>query len=228
MYRAGGFSSERNGRPGPGPPSRQNSHDERNRPSSSGKGDTTALEDVAPEDTLGQDPGYDADVEVVRPYAIEEPDDDANQTPTSPRPSTPRLLDSTEHWQKELVNSLRGLYCDSDSNDSNPFARPKRGRKRKTATASVPYHGNQMASPGMKLHEVDMPQEGTCDSPKRMRRGSRKSRDGLATVHSALSPASELRARTDSSSSRFASETNAMKPKYSNQRLPAGDQMDID
>ncbi|KAL1968226.1 hypothetical protein VTN77DRAFT_2061 [Rasamsonia byssochlamydoides] len=225
LYHSPGPSYERHGRLGSCPPSR--SRDERrSRPSDTRKGDTAPIEEVAPEDILSQDPGYDADVEVVRPYAIEEPDDDAEQTPTSTstRPNTPRLLDSAEYWQTELVNSLRDLYCDSDSNDSHPLARQKRGRKRKTATASSPYQNPHLTAPEMRLQDVDLRPDGSFASPKRMRRRSRRSGEDFATVHSALSTAdSEL------GSSRLSPEASGIEPgRYPTNSIPAGDQMDID
>lgn len=236
LYRSTGPSYERHGRPSPGPPPRwissAFSHDERRRrPSGSQKGHTVSLEELDPEDTLGQDPGYDADVEVVRPYAIEEPDDDADQTPTSTstRPATPRLLDSAEYWQNELVNSLRGLCCDSDSNDFHPLLRQKRGRKRKTASASAIYQNPQMTASEIRLQDELRP-EGPFATPKRMRRRSRRSGEDLTTVRSALSPgAHDLCARTGSSSSRLSPEAGGLESAgYPTNSVSPSDQMEID
>lgn len=237
LYRSAGPSYERHGRPSPGPPPRRNSsafsHDEqRRRSSGSQKGDTVSLEELDPEDTLSQDPGYDADVEVVRPYAIEEPDDDADQTPTSAstRPTTPKLLDSAEYWQTELVNSLRGLCCDSDSNDFQPLPKQKRGRKRKIASASALYQNPQRTASEMRLQDVDLRPEGPFASPKRMRRRSRRSGEDLTTVRSALSPgAHDLRAKTGSSSARLSPEAGGIESAgYPTNSVSASDQMEID
>lgn len=69
-------------------------------------------------------------IEVVRPYAIEEPEDDdeqANQT----REST----GSTPQWQRDLVNSMDDLECESDaSNSSFGSDDQARGQKRKPAS----------------------------------------------------------------------------------------------
>lgn len=123
---------------------------------SSKRRENVSSEEILPEGSLPQDPGYDADVEIVRPYAIEEPDDDPEQTPTS-KTSTPKLLDSTGYWQTELVNSMRGLYCDSDSTDAVPLTRHKRGRKRK----------NKSRAASQSYHEDD-----AFTSPNKIRKGS--------------------------------------------------------
>ena len=69
-------------------------------------------------------------IEVVRPYAIEEPDDDdeqANQT----REST----GSTPQWQRDLVDSMDDLECESDASGSSFGSDDQaRGKKRKPAS----------------------------------------------------------------------------------------------
>ena len=69
-------------------------------------------------------------IEVVRPYAIEEPDDDdeqANQT----RGST----ESSPQWQRDLVDSMDDLKCESDASGSSFGSDDQaRGKKRKPAS----------------------------------------------------------------------------------------------
>lgn len=187
--------------------------------------DNTYFGDVLPDDGT-QDAGYEADVEIVRPYAIEEPDEETDQTSTS---ATPKLLDSTEQWQKELLNSLRGLYCDSDSTDTPPLVRHKRGRKRKPDTSITAHQDLQSAQQAVKDKDFDVDMGGGSAllSPKRRRRKSTRSGDNVKTSHSSLL-ASEY---ASTASSPLISPTGAYengKPPLLERELSAKDRMDID
>lgn len=140
-----------------------------------------SVEDIQPDDDAAQDAGYDADVEIVRPYAIEEPGEETDQTPTSV--ATPKLLDATEQWQKELLNSLRGLYCDSDSTDTPPLVKHKRGKKRKPDSVNHRFHNAQQPS---KDGDIDMGEKISFASPKRRRRKSTRSREDIMSHGSPL------------------------------------------
>ena len=133
---------------------------------------------VSIDDSSNQDPGYDADVEVIRPYAIEEPEDEVDTSPQSTWPATPRLLDSVPSWQNEIVNSMRNLYCDSDSTDNVPWLKQKRGRKRKSASRAANYEeNNQERMPGLTKDDPEMPaHDDPISSPRKLRRRSTKSR----------------------------------------------------
>jgi hypothetical protein len=140
---------------------------------------------ISTEDLSAQDAGYDADVEVVKPFAIEEPDDETDQTPTSA--PTPNVPEATENWQRELVNSLRGLYCDSDSNEAHPFIRQKRGRKRKPDPSMASSQSSQnMQSQSVKDWDFDSRVGGTAFSPKRRRRKSTQTREDIRSSHGSL------------------------------------------
>ncbi|QKX62964.1 uncharacterized protein TRUGW13939_10132 [Talaromyces rugulosus] len=223
-------------RPRPGPPPRRKSSlpaqrdevDGRNKPSSSRRASSLGFDDVSPGGSTMQDPGYDADVEVVRPYAIEEPDDDADQTSASAstRPATPRQLDSTEFWQKDLVNSLRGLVCDSDSNEAPPRSKHKRGRKRKTETSREPSQSFRV-TPGSRGEDVDLTADEPVSWPKRRRRKSTKAGDeikaacnsGPVDSHSNSTPTSAgLSYPTEEQTGQDSPTTN----------IPPADQMDLD
>ncbi|KAH8693956.1 hypothetical protein BGW36DRAFT_409548 [Talaromyces proteolyticus] len=198
--RSSGQPSPDADRPRPGPPPRRKSsvsspRDDiggRNRPKTR-RAESTAR-NASSDNILAQDPGYDADVEVVRPYAIEEPDDDADQTSTSAptQPATPKLLDTTEYWQRELVNSLRGLYCDSDSNDTFPLSRQKRGRKRKP-DVSMSSSQNIRTIPDVRDQDIDLDAEGSISSPpKRPRRKSTKTGDDIKMEYAAAPNSRDL------------------------------------
>lgn len=68
---------------------------------------------------------------VVRPYAIEEPDDGGE---------TDQIWETTPEpislWQRDLVDSLNDLGCESDASDSSLGSSPTRGQKRKSASVS--------------------------------------------------------------------------------------------
>jgi len=145
---------------------------------------TTHVDEPFLLDVSNYDPGYDADVEVVLPYAIEEPDDEPDQVSASAssKPTTPKLRGFLDLWQSELVNSMRDLYCDSDSNDTRPWLGQKRGRKRKTTQ----YHST--GSPDT-VFEVEFRPEGSASQHKRMRKRSKDSKEEVNTARNTLLPA---------------------------------------
>lgn len=222
------------GRQRPGPPPRKSFISSTGDPVDHGrsgangsKEDDTYLGDMLPEDEI-QDAGYEADVEIIRPYAIEEPGEETDQTPTSV--ATPKLLDSTEQWQNELLNSMRGLYCDSDSTDTPPLVRHKRGRKRKpdtSMTATRDFQSTQQQSMKEWGSDVHMGAGSSLLSPKRRRRKSTKSEEDIQVSHGSLL-ASE-NASTASSSVNLSTGThNNGSPPVLQRELSAKDRMDID
>ncbi|KAL2000182.1 hypothetical protein VTN02DRAFT_3453 [Thermoascus thermophilus] len=126
------------------------------------------------EDVSAQDPGYDADVEVVRPYAIEEPEEAL--TRESPRSTARRPRSLTDLWQNDLIDSMRDLDCNSDSNDAGPRPSPKRGRKRKPTSTAGAYQHYPTSSP---FKVVDLRAEAMGVSPKKMRRRSKRSKGDM-------------------------------------------------
>ncbi|CRG88190.1 hypothetical protein PISL3812_05217 [Talaromyces islandicus] len=223
-------------RPRPGPPPRRRSTsipvqrdevDGRNKPSRSRRNGSVGFEDVSPSSSMVQDPGYDADVEVVRPYAIEEPDDDADQTSASAstRPATPKRLDSTEYWQKELVNCLRGLACDSDSNEAPQPLKHKRGRKRKTDTSREPSQSFRII-PGSGDEDVDLTADEPVSWPKRPRRKSTKAGDDIKTACNPVLVDSN--SNSTPSSAVLACHTEEQTVQDSTTNTSPADQMDLD
>jgi hypothetical protein len=198
------------------------SHEEPSHSGSTTKpGNSAASEDVNVEDVSSRDSGYDGDIEVVKPYAIEEPEDEA------PRP-VPRLAISAspndaEPWQGELelVDSMQDLHCDSDHHDLRHRSSNKRGRKRKTPTLSAG------AGPGRRqLSEVtpDIQYDGPSASRKRLRRRSMRPKDGLRTT---LSPRSSSETDSPASLSLSPQSTDASGTSPSN-KPNVSDEMDID
>ncbi|EYE91946.1 uncharacterized protein EURHEDRAFT_380611 [Aspergillus ruber CBS 135680] len=101
---------------------------------------------------------------VVRPYAVEEPHDDAED----------HIWETTEpipQWQRELVESLDELACESDTSAPSLRSSPTRGQKRKSAsTSSQDCYPDQSPSSDPDLRSDDSEPETTNMSPKRRRR----------------------------------------------------------
>ncbi|KAL4755553.1 hypothetical protein BDW72DRAFT_3372 [Aspergillus terricola var. indicus] len=128
------------------------------------------IEDLPP-DT----PGLSLQSEVVKPYAVEEPDEEST---SETEVSNTAQLRQRKHWE-DLVSSMERLYCDSDQ-DNLGSIRPKRGRKRKPTTtnpvrtaqsgesAFVP--DAQYASPSLSSKRArrkeELPKERYLDSDK--------------------------------------------------------------
>lgn len=160
-------------------------------------------------DDLHQDPGYDADVEVIKPYAIEEPEDDLDTSPQSTWPATPKLLENGPAWQNDIVNSMRNLYCDSDSTDNIPWMKQKRGRKRKSISGppNCEQDGRERM-PGLKGNGVEtLRRDDPLVNSRKLRRRSTKSRKDVIRMldGSASSPFRGEVSGTDLTSGQFES-----------------------
>ncbi|EED12405.1 conserved hypothetical protein [Talaromyces stipitatus ATCC 10500] len=226
---ASGSSCPGGRRPGPPPkrtfvPSTEDPIDHGRNFTNDSKEENIYYGDISPEDAMAQDAGYEADVEIVRPYAIEEPDEETDQTPTST--TTPKLLESTEQWQKELLNSLRGLYCDSDSTDTPPLVRHKRGRKRKTDFSMTAYPDFHSPPQPVRDWDADMGGGNILLSPKRRRRKSARSGEDIGVSHGSL--LSSEYASTTSSPPYLSPINHENERPVLKRELSAKDRMDID
>lgn len=113
-----------------------------------------------------QDIGYDAETEVVKPYAIEEPDDEQLETNEPDRPVVSSLPDNLERWHIDLIDSMDNLQCESDRTDSTQRSDQKRGQKRKSAASG--------ASPSAHQSSASAPWDGQYETPSMGRKRSRK------------------------------------------------------
>ncbi|KAI9927699.1 hypothetical protein ASPWEDRAFT_173344 [Aspergillus wentii DTO 134E9] len=173
------------------------------------------------EQTASQDSGYEGDVEVVKPYAIEEPDDHSTSKPeTSTTSYHPR---NSGQWQSDLVESMGDLQCESDNTDRQLRQRgQKRGKKRKPPTVDIgasAYAQSQKPENASKLGDIQYKEPSL--SPKRpRRRGERPNEDGTS---------SHLSSGTGSSVS---SSSGSQSPESNSTGAvggtPAADAMDID
>ncbi|GFG11029.1 hypothetical protein IFM5058_05222 [Aspergillus udagawae] len=196
------------------------SHEEFGHSSSTTKPSNSAVsEDVYVEDTSSRDSGYEGDIEVVKPYAIEEPDEEAPRV--VPRLAISPASNDADSWQGELVDSMQDLHCDSDHPDLRCRPSHKRGRKRKTPTFAA---GNS-APDRRQVYETapDIQYEGPSVSPKRLRRRSMRPKEGQRT----LSPRSSTETDSPASLSLSPQSTDASGASPSN-KPNASDEMDID
>ncbi|KAL1859379.1 hypothetical protein Plec18167_006666 [Paecilomyces lecythidis] len=172
------------------------------------------------EEVTSQDPGYDGDVEVVKPYAIEEPDEPI--TPDTAGPQTPKLRGFAAHTQDDLVDPLRNLDCNSDSTDNRPRKATKRGRKRKPGSSEAyTYYPYKTESPD---ETRDNKPDGSMLSPKRLRRRSRRFKEdiNITPIASSSTISSDSRPSTPSTFSATANGTGAKG------ELQSDDKMDVD
>ncbi|CAG8232312.1 unnamed protein product [Penicillium salamii] len=86
-------------------------------------------------DSLGDD-----GVRIIRPYAVEEPEDE----PDTPRRNLLRLPDRFERWQRDLSEYMNDLNYEADGQHGTSTVPRKQGQKRKLAHAprhEGGYHG---------------------------------------------------------------------------------------
>ncbi|KAA8645994.1 hypothetical protein EYZ11_004017 [Aspergillus tanneri] len=109
------------------------------------------------EDIATREAEYDTDTVVVKPYAVEEPDDDDLTAE-----------DNSGKWQADLVSSMEDLHCDSEGATLPIVHRQRRGRKRKPHTTITetlpPFIPNQGGKSDAQYAQ------GSNLSPKRQRR----------------------------------------------------------
>ncbi|CAG8373958.1 unnamed protein product [Penicillium salamii] len=95
-------------------------------------GPSTPAQDL---DSLGDD-----GVRIIRPYAVEEPEDE----PDTPRRNLLRLPDRFERWQRDLSEYMNDLNYEADGQHVASTVPRKQGQKRKLAHAprqEGDYHG---------------------------------------------------------------------------------------
>lgn len=128
------------------------------------------------------DSDYDADIEVVKPYAVEEPDDEPTAQPQ--RHVVSSLPDHFERWHVDLIGSMEDLSCEPETD--SPRSEQRRGQKRKPATTGASH----LSSSHLGSKHSDVQHEGPSLSRKRPRRRTRRPKDGLKFDHGSSSNAS--------------------------------------
>lgn len=120
--------------------------------------------------------GYDADVEILRPDAYEEPESETSEDAKS-------STEAEEHRRNELVKHMKLLSCDTDARNNSNSGDSRRGRKRRSKDA----FGTPAAQMSTVLSEGQIEVTEFVDERevrsrfKRVRRRSRRSKtkDGL-------------------------------------------------
>lgn len=185
-------------------------------------GPSTPTHEHLPEDMLDT-----TAIKPLRPYAIEEPDDE-------PEPLVPRRLglpclpDCFERWQRELVESIDDMEdkaATSPSASGKPI--PKRGLKRKPIIGAVgsgySQPGSQKAKSKAKLDDDTLP---TCGFNAKRRRRRSKALDDTTSNSASVSLQEFRDTRADeSSTSELQSSSSSLDA--SNESALA-DEMDID
>ncbi|KAJ5623245.1 hypothetical protein N7490_011850 [Penicillium lividum] len=122
-------------------------------------------------------------VKVYYPYDIEEPDHEPD--PVVQRLELPRLPDSFEGWQRDLLDCMNGMGNDTPDTVSNPLMGPPKGQKRKPGSISgVGYqssHSHSTLNTGPGEKPLSVPGLGS----KRRRRRSKLPEDHMKAGYSA-------------------------------------------
>lgn len=166
---------------------------------------------------------------VIKPYAIEEPDDELIEQCRDQFLQS--LPDHFERWHVDLVDTMDDIRYESDNNESASSGE-KRGQKRKPANASSgPSHSNansHSASSPPAVKVINTQTDGPSLSPKRFHRRNKRSKGGPSPMHDAPSETSNA---TDSygSASSAAQSTESSGTEMGNpDSTPGADQMDTD
>ncbi|KAF3390469.1 hypothetical protein F1880_009064 [Penicillium rolfsii] len=148
---------------------------------------------------------YTAEIEPLRPYAIEEPDEELDYDPepfVQPRHALPCLPDCFERWQRELIDRIDDMEDKSVSGSSSKLSpSQKRGQKRTLigAIGAGGFHvGSHRSKSKAKLDDLASSVNGL--SPKRRRRRSKIPEDNAKLPHVSLHDFRENRDNQSSSS----------------------------
>ncbi|KAL4810120.1 hypothetical protein BDV18DRAFT_156493 [Aspergillus unguis] len=156
--------------------------------------------------------------QMVRPYDIEEPDE--NTAPEIKEPSPPKS-EQRRDWE-DLVDSMEGLYCGSDNSNSGTSS-SMRGRKRKSPTTpGLSQSGRHRKSASVPDAQYERPSL----SPKRPRKKDGNPRKSQTTIRSTQKDRIR-RARALSGSSNTSLSTDTSGPNVTN-GSPAPEAMDLD
>ncbi len=134
---------------------------------------------------------YDADVEVLRPDAYEEPDSERSEAASSTK--------SEGHRDNELVKHMKSLSCNTDSQLHSNEEGSRAGRKRRSKDAfgaAATQISNALS--GNQIEVTEVPDDGDKGpSAKRTRRRSRRSKIADGLCRQAPGSESEPRANED-------------------------------
>lgn len=157
--------------------------------------------------------------QTVKPYAIEEPDEEA---PSEPKRPTPPRQGRPKYWE-DLIDSMEELHCESDN--SNPGAMfSRRGRKRKPTKAPSLTGLSQSSEESSPASDAQYEQPTL--SPKRPRKQSERRKDSQRNIKTARRRGVDT-LRESSGSSSPSTSTDTSGANHTN-GSPASDAMDLD
>ncbi|CAL5866240.1 uncharacterized protein PFLUO_LOCUS447 [Penicillium psychrofluorescens] len=160
----------------------------------------------------------------VKPYAIEEPDDDP--APVAQR-ELPCLPDHFERWQRELADYMNSLDSATDSATDSSHAwthpsSPKRGKKRKPTGTG---HLNPLSCHPLGSRSRSQEAQSTGFCPKKRRRRSKHAKEDRPLSLHDFREAREAQSSTSSSSDLRSTD---MSNTETTNDTPMNDEMDID
>lgn len=120
---------------------------------------------------LEDETGYEADIEILRPDAYEEPDSEKSEDESD-------SSESEEQWRNELVKQMKSLSCDPNARLFSIEDDSSRGRKRRSKDAfGAPVAQTSTVSSENQIEITEFADDHeTRPRLKRVRRRSRRSK----------------------------------------------------
>jgi Insulin-resistance promoting peptide in skeletal muscle len=135
---------------------------------------------------LDDEAGYEADIEILRPDAYEEPDSEKSEDEAD-------SSESEEQWRNELVKQMNSLSCDPNARLVSVEDDSRRGRKRRSKDAfgaPVAQISTVSSENQIEITEIADDHE-TRPRLKRLRRRSRRSKTVDKPIREVLGSESE-------------------------------------
>lgn len=167
--------------------------------------------------------GYDADVEILRPDAYEEPDSEKSEGPASP-------TENEDHLRNELVQHMKSLSCNPDARVLSQEVDLGRRHKRRSTDAfraSNTRSSTPLSESQLEVTEIADDQD-SRPPLKRARRRRRRSRPACGLVHKLLTSESEIEENNNGGGD---SRTTPMEESVATESSPQAhldDSMDLD
>jgi hypothetical protein len=144
---------------------------ERHQPAAHKATRTQASSRLVIHEILDDEAGYEADIEILRPSAYEEPDSEKSEDESD-------SSESEEQWRNELVKQMKSLSCDQNAGILSFEDDSNRGRKRRSKDAfGVPVAQISTVSSENQIEITEVADDHeTRPRLKRVRRRSRRSK----------------------------------------------------
>jgi hypothetical protein len=182
------------------------------------------ISDLTIHDISNDEVGYDADVEVLKPDAYEEPESDRSEDEAL------NPCDDGDRWKEELVKHMASLNCNAETRNTSNDDNSSRGRKRKSKDAFGPPNGqasNALPQSQIEVTEVADDQQ-SRPRPKRARRRLRRTETGEKFVHKLPDSETELEEQRANSEAVRDSREDCLASESSPTERQLDDAMDLD